>query len=180
MKNKNFILKCVFLWQKQISTINISMEGCPRDEQLKRKVIWNLKSEDIRDRMFSGQLLILGSQSRELEIFVEDEVLDESDNHLLFGEIPKTHADHTKWERLDTSSSPLCSIQMESSFPLLFHHCMSSCQQACPLVGSSTSEAISWRRAQSRQSLQTPSNPWLRPSSCRRISQVIAGSSWIK
>ena len=33
--------------------------------------------------------LILEGRSRELEIFVEDEVLDESDDHLLFGEIPE-------------------------------------------------------------------------------------------
>ena len=91
-----------------------------------------------------------------------------------------TDVDHTKWKRLeDTSSSPVWSMQMESSFPLL-HHRMSSCQRACRLVGSATSEAISWRRAQSRQSLQTLSNPSLRPSSCRRISQVIAGSSCTK
>ena len=74
----------------------------------------------------------LGESIQELEIFVEDGVLDDSDNHLLFGEIPKrmliTHT--TKWEWLDTSSSHLWSMQMESSSPLLFHR-MSSCQQAC-------------------------------------------------
>ena len=68
----------------------------------------------------------------------------------------------TKLERLDTSSSHL------SSLP------------ACRPVGSATSEAISWRRAQNRQSLQTLSNPCPRPSSCWPISQVIAGSSCFK
>ena len=89
-----------------------------------------------------------------------------------------THVDQRKLERLDTSSSPLSSMVMESTSPLFHRTC--SCQRACRLVGSSTSEAISGRRAQSRQSLRTLSNPWLRPSSCRRTSQVIAGPSCIK
>ena len=57
---------------------------------------------------------------------MEEEVLNESDDHLSIGEIPEhVLVDLTNFERLDTSSSHL------SSLP------------ACRLAGSSTSEAIS-------------------------------------
>ena len=86
-----------------------------------------------------------------------------------------THVGHIRMVKLGTSLSPLSSMEMESSLHPLLRKC--SWQRACHLVRSSTSEAISWRPAQSRQSLQTLSNPWLRPSSYQQMSQGIAGSS---
>ena len=40
-----------------------------------------------------GIKLILETPSRELKIFVEEEVLDETGDHLWLGEIPETHVD---------------------------------------------------------------------------------------
>ena len=71
---------------------------------------------------------------------VEEEVLDEPGDHLLLGEIPKTHVDHITIGE-NTSSGPLWSIQMESSCHLFHHTC--SCQREGGLEESSTSEAIS-------------------------------------
>ena len=43
----------------------------------------------ISDRVFSDKELIFEDPFRELEIFVEDKVLDESDHPLSLGEIPE-------------------------------------------------------------------------------------------
>ena len=42
--------------------------------------------------------LIFEGPSRELEIFVEDEVLDEADNHLALGEIPEHTLIRESWK----------------------------------------------------------------------------------
>ena len=108
----------------------VRFPNCP--ECSRSKWLGNLTSCSVTELVFEGP-------SRELEIFVEDEVLDESDDHLLLGEIPE----HTlsKLERLGTSSSPPSSMVKENTSPLLHRTC--SGQRASPLVGSSTSAAIS-------------------------------------
>ena len=42
--------------------------------------------------------LILEGPSRELEIFVEDEVLDKTDDHLALGEIPEHPLIRESWK----------------------------------------------------------------------------------
>ena len=78
------------------------------------KWLGNLTSCSVTELVFEGP-------SRELEIFVEDEVLDESDDHLLLGEI----SEHilSKLERLGTSSSPPSSMVKENTSPLLHRTC---------------------------------------------------------
>ena len=85
--------------------------------------------------MFCDQLLILESPSRELKIFMEEEVLDESDDHLWLGEIPETHVDQSKKARHLFKSSVLHADgkQFPSSIPPL-HEFMPASMSSCRIV----------------------------------------------
>ena len=91
----------------------VRFPNCP--ECSRSKWLGNLTSCSVTELVFEGP-------SRELEIFVEDKVLDESDDHLLLGEIPEHIL--SKLERLGTSSSsPPSSMVKENTSPLLHRTC---------------------------------------------------------
>ena len=110
---------------------------------------------------------------------MEEKVVDESNDHLVLGEVSaKIFIVEKNYRIFPTSSSPLWSMGLESTSRLFLRRRW--CRLASRPGGSSTSEAISGKPTRSRRSLQTLPNPSLRPCSCRRISQEIAGISYIR